>query len=91
VKLDRWRGANVLLTDGAEHPLLVLSPLGNVVEWRGPPPPDDIDAPAADSLARSVASWIAWTADEPFEFRAADVHPVIRDLVRALAPDLVMP
>lgn len=91
MKLERWRGANVLLTDGAEHPLLMLGPLGNVVEWRGAAPPDDVEAPPADSLARSVAGWMAWTAEEPFEFRAADVHPTIRELVRALAPDLVLP
>jgi hypothetical protein len=91
VKLERWRGDNVLVTDGAEHPLLVLGPLGNVIEWRGDLTGGDIEPPPAESLARSVASWIAWTADEPGEFRADDVHPRIREMVRALAPDLVLP
>jgi len=91
VKLEPWRGENVLLTDGKAHPLLVLGPLGNVVEWHGTPTADSIEAPPAESLARSVAGWITWTADEPFEFRADDVHPRIRELVRALAPDLVLP
>lgn len=93
MKLERWRGANVLLTDGAKHPLLVLSPHGNVVEWSSATDTatDDHLAPSDDSLARSVAGWITWTADEPGEFRAVDVHPRIRDLVRALAPDLVFP
>jgi hypothetical protein len=93
VKLEHWRGANVLLTDGAKHPVLVLGPHGNVVEWSGATEAanDDHPAPSDDSLARSVAGWITWTADEPGEFRAVDVHPRIRDLVRALAPDLVFP
>ena len=40
-------------------------------------------------MASSVASWILFNADEPGEFRAADIHPEIRERVRELVPDCV--
>jgi hypothetical protein len=88
MKLGAWRGANVLMTDGAGTPVLAVDETGNVVECLRPAG-RLVEAPAKESLARSVAGWIEWNADEPGEFQSADIHPDIRDLVVMLAPALV--
>jgi hypothetical protein len=85
MKLRAWRGENVLVTDGAGTPLLCIDERGNVVDAVRPPP-RPVEAPPRESLARSVAGWLAWTADEPGEFHPDHIHPEIRDLVLALAP-----
>jgi hypothetical protein len=36
-----------------------------------------------------VADWIAWTTDEPGEYRESDIHPQLRERVIALQPDAV--
>jgi hypothetical protein len=89
LKLDRWRGLNVLLTDQVGLPILRLDALGNVVEAGGHPvSPYAIDSDA-EALARSVAGWIEWSSDEPGEFSASDIHPQLRERVVALAHDLL--
>ena len=85
MKLERWRGWNVLLTDGVGLPILRLDTDGNVVEAGGAvisqyqivdkPAAPDMPASAVEGLARSVADWIAWISDEPGEFRGEDIHP----------------
>ena len=99
MKLERWRGWNVLLTDGVGLPILRLDRDGNVVEAGGAvisqypvtnkPASPDMSPSDAEGLARSVAEWIAWVSDEPGEFRGADIHPQLRERVIALAPDAV--
>jgi hypothetical protein len=91
MKLERWRGWNVLLTDGVGLPILRLDKDGNVVEAGGAVISQYpiTTASDADGLARSVATWIAWISDEPGEFRGDDIHPQLRERVIALAPDAV--
>ena len=91
MKLERWRGWNVLLTDAVGLPILRLDASGNVVESHGAPVSAYPVRTASDTegLARSVADWIAFTSDEPGEFRAQDIHPQLRDRVIALQPDAV--
>ena len=91
MKLERWRGWNVLLTDGVGLPILRLDSDGNVVEAGGAVISQYpiVSASDAEGLARSVADWIAWVSDEPGEFRGADIHPQLRERVIALAPDAV--
>ena len=89
--LSRWRGVNVLVTDGAGLPVLVIGRLGNVVEGLSP---EAREGPietgrSAESLARSVASWIEFTLSEPGELPADDIHPNIRERVLELAPEWV--
>ena len=73
MKLEAWRGANVLVTDGAGRPVLILDRL-----------PDNVE-----SIARSVADWIRFVAEEYHEFRGCDIHPQVRARVGELAPDYV--
>ena len=90
MKMSRWRGANVQVTDGVGLPVLQLGPAGNVVEWSVRPPPSPVElASSIDGVASSVASWILFNADEPGEFRADDIHPEIRERVCELVPDCV--
>jgi hypothetical protein len=91
MKLERWRGWNVLVTDAVGLPILRLDDMGNVVEAGGHTVSayPIVAATDAEGLARSVASWIEWSSDEPGEFRAGDIHPQLRDLVVALAPDSI--
>jgi hypothetical protein len=91
MKLERWRGWNVLVTDGVGLPILRLDKDGNVVEAGGAVISQYpiMSASDAEGLARSVADWIAWVSDEPGEFRGADIHPQLRERVIALAPDAV--
>ncbi len=91
MKLERWRGWNVLLTDAVGLPILRLDESGNVVEAGGAVVSQYPVKPAADEdgLARSVADWIAWTTEEPGEFRSGDIHPQLRDRVIALQPDAI--
>jgi hypothetical protein len=93
VKLERWRGWNVLLTDAVGLPILRLDESGNVVEAGGKPVSQYPLATSADTegLARSVADWIAWVSDEPGEFRGCDIHPQLRERVIALQPGAVEP
>ena len=88
MKLGAWRGANVLMTDGAGTPVLAVDERGNVVECLRVAEAI-VEAPPPDSLARSVAGWIEWNADEPGEFAPENIHPEIRDLVVSLAPMLI--
>ena len=91
MKLAAWRGNNVLITDRVGDPVLTMNRMGNVVEAAGAVECDDLfDSDSSEEgLARSVATWIEWTADEAGEFCGADIHPQIRDLVVALAPCFV--
>ena len=91
MKLERWRGWNVLLTDAVGLPILRLDEVGNVVEAHGRVVSQYPISSASDSegLARSVADWIAWTTDEPGEYRESDIHPQLRARVIALQPDAV--
>ncbi|HJZ87543.1 MAG TPA: hypothetical protein VKN99_20355 [Polyangia bacterium] len=92
MRLKPWRGRNVLITDSLGCPVLKLDRLGNLLESHGGPPGRD-DAPAnvrsLERLAAKVAIWIEWTAVEPGEFRARDIHPDIRERVALIADQFV--
>jgi hypothetical protein len=87
--LERWRGENVLVTDALGLPVLGVDARGNVVEMLRAGAGPSVQVGTVESLARSVAGWIAWTADEPGEFRACDIHPAIRARVSELVPEHV--
>jgi hypothetical protein len=91
MKLVNWRGERVVLTDPMGGPVLKVDRWGTLVEDARPRTFDDDEAPSPDlgALARNVATWIEWTSDEPGEFSLDDIHPQIRDLVAALAPQHV--
>lgn len=91
MRLRPWRGENVLVTDAIGLPILQLDARGNVVEAGGHPvSPYPIElGEDPERLARSVATWILYTAEELGEFRTTDLHPQIRARVAELVPDWV--
>jgi hypothetical protein len=95
MKLSSWRGNNVLITDSLGFPVLELDSKGNLKESDGREPGSTqaplANVPSLERLAAKVAIWIEWTAIEPGEFHAGDIHPEIRDRVRQIAEEFVSP